>query len=131
MAKLIRIYPNVRYTIVGDGPERNNLEQLILSLKLHNNIILSGWKTQDEVACLLDQSHIFLLPSIKAADGNEEGIPNALKEAMAMGLPVIATHHAGNAELIKDGVSGYLVPQKNTTELFNKMLYLAQHPRDW
>ena len=84
----------------------------------------------DNIA-LLKESHIFLLPSIKAADGNEEGIPNALKEAMAMGLPVIATFHAGNTELIEDGISGYLVLQKDVAALTQKMMYLIEHPEEW
>src|SRR5579872_5831732 len=121
MAKIARIYPNVEFLIVGDGPERANLEKLIKSLNLQNHVILCGWKTQEEVIELLNESHIFVLPSIKSADGNEEGIPNALKEAMAMGLPVIATFHAGNNELIRDGITGYLVQPKKTMELYNKM----------
>src|SRR5213075_1930033 len=90
-----------------------------------------GWKTQEEVVELLNRAHIFVLPSIKATDGNEEGIPNALKEAMAMGLPVIATFHAGNAELIENDISGYLVPQKNILALYNKMIYVIEHPEEW
>ena len=72
-----------------------------------------------------------MLPSIIASDGNEEGIANALKEAMAMGLPVISTFHAGNTELIQDGVSGYLVPQKNVTALYNKIMYVLKHSHEW
>ena len=88
------------------------MELLIRQLKLEKYITLYGWASQKEVISLLDNSHIFMLPSRKAPDGNEEGIPNALKEAMAMGLITIATWHAGNPELIEDKVSGFLVPEK-------------------
>lgn len=130
-AKVIKKYPRALYVIVGDGPERPYLEKLIKKLHLQNNVTIAGWKAQKEVAILLDQSHIFVLPSITASDGNEEGIPNALKEAMATGMPVIATYHAGNEELIENDVSGYLVPQKDVSELSKKMKRVIEHPDDW
>ncbi len=131
MAKIVNTHPNVQFTIVGDGPERERLQQLIDQFNLNEHVFLCGWKTQEEVVALLDESHIFVLPSIKAMDGNVEGIPNALKEAMAMGMPVIATFHAGNKELIIDGISGYLVPQRSSIELHKKMEYVLEHPQEW
>lgn len=131
VAKVIRQYPNIVYTIVGDGPERHYLDKLIKNLHLQDKIILCGWKSQTEVIKMLNKSHIFLLPSVTAANGNEEGIPNALKEAMAMGLPVIATWHAGNSELIENGVSGFLVSQRNAAELSERIMYLLEHPQEW
>jgi colanic acid/amylovoran biosynthesis glycosyltransferase len=129
VARIARRYPNIQYNIVGDGPERSSLEKLIKSLGMSNKIILHGWKGQQDVIAMLDQSHIFMLPSVTAADGNEEGIPNALKEAMAMGLPVIGTWHSGTPELIEDGVSGFLVPQKDFMALHNKILYIIRNPQ--
>jgi len=131
IAKLVKEYPHIHLTIVGDGPEWLRLQKLILRLRLEKNITMCGWKTQEEIVRLLEQSHVFVLPSITASDGNEEGIPNALKEAMAMGLPVIATEHAGNTEQILDGVSGYLVPQKDSELLYKKMKYVLEHPEEW
>jgi len=92
---------------------------------------LCGWKTHDEVVSILDTSHIFVLPSRKSEDGNEEGIPNALKEAMAMGLISIGTWHAGTPELIDDGISGFLVPEQNVVQLTQTIEHIIGHPEIW
>lgn len=69
--------------------------------------------------------------SVTAADGDEEGIPNVLKEAMAMGLPVVATRHAGIPELVEDGVSGWLVPERDEAALADALARLAAEPERW
>lgn len=71
-----------------------------------------GWAKTEDIIKELNTSDIFVLPSVTAQDGDQEGIPNALKEAMAVGLPVIATDHAGNSELIDHMQSGILVEEK-------------------
>jgi len=90
-----------------------------------------GSKSHDEVVQVLAQSHILIAPSVTAADGDEEGIPNTLKEAMAMGLPVISTLHAGIPELVEDGVSGFLVPEHNVEALADRLMRLVDHPETW
>jgi colanic acid/amylovoran biosynthesis glycosyltransferase len=130
-AEVIQRHPKVHYTIVGEGEERTYLELLIHQLHLQDNVTLQGWQNQDQVVSILDRSHIFLLPSRTAPDGNEEGIPNALKEAMAMGLISIGTWHAGTPELIEDGISGFLVPEKNVHQLANTIDYIIGHPEIW
>ena len=124
-------YPNIHFTIVGDGPEKPYLDLLIRRLQLEDKITLHGWSSQKEVISLLKKSHIFLLPSRTGVDGNEEGIANALKEAMAMGVISIGTLHAGTPELIEHGVSGFLVPQKSVVELAQAIEYVIEHPQDW
>jgi colanic acid/amylovoran biosynthesis glycosyltransferase len=104
---------------------------LIKNLKIENYVTLFGWGTHDQVVAILDKSHIFLLPSITASNGDEEGIANALKEAMAMGLISIGTLHAGTPELIENGVSGFLVPQKNSFQLAKTIEYIIEHPEIW
>jgi len=131
VAQIIRRHPNSKYYIVGEGEQRALLTQLIEKLGMKNNIILCGWKTQDEVIELLERAHIFLLPSITGSNGNEEGIPNALKEAMAMGLITIGSWHAGTPELIEHSVSGYLVPQKNSQAIADTILHILAHPEVW
>ena len=63
--------------------------------------------------------------------GEEEGIANSLKEAMATGLISIGTFHAGTSELIEDGISGFLVHEKNSKELAQKIKYIIEHPEIW
>ena len=130
-AEVIKKHPHVHYTIVGDGPERTYLELLIHQLYLQDNVTLCGWKGHDEIVSILNKSHIFLLPSRTASDGNEEGIANALKEAMAMGLISVGTWHAGTPELIDDNVSGYLVPENDVCRLANTVNFIIEHPELW
>jgi colanic acid/amylovoran biosynthesis glycosyltransferase len=132
IAQLIKKSQNIRLLIVGDGPDREQLKLLIQQLKLtKQQVKLCGWKNHNEVVAILDKAHIFIHPSATYANGNEEGIANALKEAMAMGLVSIATWHAGTPELIDDNVSGFLVPEKNTNALANVIEYVIQHPERW
>jgi colanic acid/amylovoran biosynthesis glycosyltransferase len=131
-AQLARQYTNIRLLIVGDGPERANLELLIQKLKLtQQQVKLCGWKNHEDLVALLNKAHIFLLPSIRPSNGNEEGIANALKEAMAMGLISIATWHAGTPELIDHAISGFLVPEKNSTALAKAIEYVITYPERW
>jgi len=131
VARVVKQYKNIHFTIIGDGPLKEELEKLIKKLKIRNHVTLFGWATHDQVVLELDQSHIFLLPSITAENGDEEGIANALKEAMAMGLISIATWHAGNPELIDDSISGFLVPQRNSKLLARKIKYIINNPDIW
>ena len=131
LARVVQKHPNIHFTIVGDGPERKSLEQLAKKLKIEDKIVFHGWATQAEVVSILNRSHIFLLPSRTGSDGNEEGIPNALKEAMATGLISVGTWHAGNSELIQDKVSGFLVAEKNEIELAQAIEHIIEHPELW
>ena len=117
----------VRYTIVGDGPERSRLQSLIDELGT-NTIQLAGWKTQDEVAALLRASHALVAPSVTTDTGDEEGIPVALMEAMATGMPVISTRHSGIPELVDDGVSGDLVEERAVDQLAGSMQRFLDRP---
>ena len=130
-ADVVKQYPQIHYTIVGDGAERSYLELLIYQLNLQDNVTLYGWKNQNEIVSILNESHIFLLPSRRAPDGNEEGIANALKEAMAMGLISVATFHAGTPELIENGVSGFLVAEQTVAELASTIKYIIEHSEIW
>jgi colanic acid/amylovoran biosynthesis glycosyltransferase len=78
-----------------------------------------------------EQFSSFLAPSVTAADGNQDAPVNTLKEAMAMGLPVISTYHGGIPELVEDGVSGFLVPERDAKAIAQKLDYLISHPEIW
>lgn len=128
VALLKHQYPSLQYTIVGEGPMRPFLTHLINVLHAQEYIHLVGERPHHEIADLLDKSHIFILHSITADDQNQEGIPNVLMEAMAIGLPVVSTFHAGIPELVHDGKSGLLVPEKDVVALMEKIEYLLAHP---
>lgn len=131
VAKQAKINYNLEYNIIGDGELKEEFEQLIKSLEIENIVKLLGWKNEQEIIEILDKSHIFVAPSVTAKDGNQDAPINVLKEAMAMGLPVISTDHGGIPELVEDGVSGFLVPERNVEALAEKLNYLIQHPQQW
>jgi colanic acid/amylovoran biosynthesis glycosyltransferase len=68
---------------------------------------------------------------VTGKDGNQDAPVNTLKEAMAMGLPVISTKHGGIPELVQDGVSGFLVPERDANAIATKLSYLITHPEIW
>lgn len=133
VALLKKKYPFITYTIVGDTDTINQshkeyLKQLVNDLKLEQNVFFYGWATHEEIITLLDRADIFVLPSITATDGDQEGIANALKEAMAVGLPVIATDHAGTGELVEHEQTGLLVPEKDVLEIVKAAYWYIKNP---
>ena len=104
VAAVRKEHPDVALTLVGDGPERGWIETRAAELGIADAVRITGYLSQDRVASELAQAGLFVLPSFA------EGVPVVLMEAMATGLPVIATRIAGIPELVEDGVSGRLVP---------------------
>ena len=131
VAKLAKLHSNIKYNIIGDGPLRENLQQLIQDLAVSNIVKLLGPKQQQELIEILNNSHIFTAPSVTAKDGNQDAPVNVLKEAMAMGMPVVSTYHGGIPELVEDGISGFLVPERDVDALAEKLGYLIEHPEIW
>ncbi|HEY2091388.1 MAG TPA: glycosyltransferase [Thermoanaerobaculia bacterium] len=95
--------------IVGHGPMHDELAALIRERDLDEQVVLAGPKPQEEVARMMAEAALFVLPSIVAPDGQMEGIPVALMEALASGRGVVSTTLSGIPELVEDGVSGLLV----------------------
>ncbi|MDR4506260.1 MAG: glycosyltransferase [Candidatus Scalindua sp.] len=131
VAKVLKEYQNIEYTIVGDGHLKNDLENLIDELNINNKIKLVGRKRQEEIIELMKQTDIFLAPSVTAEDGDQEGIPVVLMEALSQGIPVISTRHSGIPELVEDGKSGFLVPERDVEGLSEKLEYLIKHQETW
>jgi colanic acid/amylovoran biosynthesis glycosyltransferase len=118
----------IDYTVVGDGVLRESLQQLIVDMGIMRQVRLVGSKTHEEVRMALEESHVLIAPSLTAESGDQEGIPNVIKEAMASGLPVISTFHSGIPELVTDRVSGLLVPERDAASLAEALAYLIHHP---
>ena len=129
--RLIKKYPNLRYTIIGDGELKSTLQYVVRMLGLKDKIKFITWMVHEEYAAVLDKSHIFVLPSVTAQNNNQEGIANVLKEAMAMGLLVVATQHSGNSELINHGISGFLVPERDVAALSDAIDFILSSPTKW
>lgn len=131
IAKVITNHTNITYTSAGDGPLRNKLESLVSEMGIKNYVKILGAVEQDEILKLYQQAHIFVLPSVTASNGDQEGIPVVLMEAQAVGLPIISTYHSGIPEVIMDSKSGFLVPEKDVNALADKLEYLIKHPELW
>ncbi len=119
---------SVEYSILGDGPLKLDLERIIRDNDANSYVKLLGALNHDATIGLMRQSDILLAPCVTAADGDQEGIPNVIKEGMVLGVPVIATKHSGIPELINDGESGLLVAEKDTEALANAVDVYFQMP---
>lgn len=108
-ARLVRSGAEIECRIVGAGPLREPTEQWIAQHGLAEAVKLVGVLPQHEVARLMGEADVFVLPSVIAVDGQMDGIPVSLMEAMAAGTPVIASTISGIPELVKDNVNGILV----------------------
>ena len=114
--------------IVGRGPQRQELEDLITRLSLQDTVVLCGALPHEQVIAKYKQAKMFVLPCIKSRDGNMDGIPNVLPEAMAMQVPVISTDVSAIPELVRDGENGLLVPSANHDALVSAMARLFDTP---
>jgi colanic acid/amylovoran biosynthesis glycosyltransferase len=119
------------YTIVGDGPLAQHLARLVADLRVGDVVHWLGTRAQPDVIRILDDAHVLVAPSVVAGNGDEEGTPAILMEAMAMGLPVIATRHSGIPEVVEDGVSGILVPERDAGALARGIVAIADRPDRW
>jgi len=129
--KVVKNDLNAELVIIGQGPLKNTLKDLISRLKLNHRVKILDFVPHDKVAEIMHKHHIFCLPSITSSSGNEEGIPNVLKEACATGMPVVSTYHSGIPELIKNEKNGFLVAEKDVEQLAKKLIYLINHPEIW
>ncbi len=121
----------LKYDIIGDGPLRPQIEKLIRELHLEASVSLLGYCESERVRELMDLAHILILSSVTAADGDQECTPVSLMDAQAAGLPVLSTRHSGIPEVVLDGQSGFLVPERDAASLAERILYLAEHPEVW
>jgi colanic acid/amylovoran biosynthesis glycosyltransferase len=110
-------HPKARFQIAGEGPLKAELEAMRDELGLRDAVQLPGFLPQPQLAALYRESHIFLHPSQMTSDQNQEGVPNSMLEAMATGLPVVATTHGGIPEAVTHEQTGLLVPERDPSAL--------------
>lgn len=124
LPKVIEKHPNTHWFIVGDGHLRNKLEELVKYLKIETNVTFLGQCENTVVKDFYSRSEIFVLPSVTAPDGDMEGQALVLQEAQYCKIPIISTLHNGIPDGVLDGESGYLVPEKDSDALSEKILHL-------
>ncbi len=130
-AEFTKQFPVAHFTIAGDGPLRESLGQLVAELGLTAQVTFTGFLSEAQLCALYHASHAFLHPSQMTADQNQEGIPNSMLEAMATGLPVLATYHGGIPEAVRDNETGLLVEERDGDRLLDNLLRLAHEPGLW
>jgi len=124
-------YPDATLTIIGDGEQKSKLKRLIREKRLETVVKMRGALPHAEVRREMARCHLFVLACKTARDGNQEGIPNVLMEAMATGRPVVTTQHAGIPELVKHQETGYLVPERSPEKLARMVINVLAAPSSW
>lgn len=130
-ARFVAKWPKATFVIAGEGPQLADLVELTATLGLGERVKFIGFVSQGDLRKLEEDSHFFLHPSQLGPDGDQEGVPNAMLEAMASGLPVLATRHGGIPEAIEDGRSGLLVAEGDAEALGAELLALADDRSRW
>ena len=125
--KLIRerSIKNIKWDIVGEGPLFEDLYSKVNQLGLNDYIHFTGFQNQESINKLLEMSNIYFLPSVA------EALPLVLMEALAVGLPVVATDVGSVKQLIFDGISGFIVKPRDEDEMANKLELLIKNPHLW
>jgi glycosyltransferase involved in cell wall biosynthesis len=125
---LVEAGVDVTCTLVGDGPDRTTLVRQITTAGLEGRVAVAGRRTRAEVAELIGRAHVLVSPSVPTAEGKREGIPVVLMEAMASGVPVVASGISGIPELVEDGKTGLLVPPRDPSALASALHRLHDDP---
>lgn len=117
-----------RLTLAGDGSWRRKLEKLRDRLGIADMVDMPGFMPNDQLADLMRNHDLLVVPSVVYDNGDRDGIPNVIMEALSLELPVIATDVCGIPEVILDGKTGYIAPQRDARALANIMRDVL---RDW
>jgi glycosyltransferase involved in cell wall biosynthesis len=130
-SRVVKKNKDLRFTIIGDGPQKEELERMIADKGLKGKARLLGPRPHPEVLGELDRSHIFMLACRTASDGDKEGIPNVVMEAQAMGLPLVTTDHAGIPEAVPEGMRPRLAPEGDVDALAGSLEGLLNEGERW
>jgi len=120
-----------RYDVVGEGPLAEPLRARAAALGLADRVRFLGGLPHDRLIQLLGEEDLFVAANVTAADGDQDAPVNVLKEAMATGMPVVATRHGGIPELVEDGASGFLVPERDPAALADAIARVHTAPGLW
>ena len=115
-----------RCSIVGKGPLERELKALVRELRLEGTVELAGPQPRERLLELYRRASVFVAPCVVGADGNRDGLPTVLPEAMALGVPVVSTDVTGIPELVEDGTTGIVVPQHDPSALADAVARLLE-----
>lgn len=120
--------PNISLDVVGDGPLRAKCQSIVRAFAMDDRITFHGARGHDHVKDMLRTSQVFVQHSVRAANGNTEGLPTAIQEAMSCGLAIVSTTHAGIPEAVTQGKNGYLVAEGDFDGFRDAIRRFAQQP---
>jgi glycosyltransferase involved in cell wall biosynthesis len=115
----------IKIVVIGDGPRASELRTQAHDLP---SVVFTGWLSSDQVRDHMQRATALCVPSITAQDGDADGLPTVILEAMAIGVPVIGTQQAGIAEAIDHGITGLLVQPASTTALADAIRWVVDNP---
>lgn len=124
-------FPNATLTIIGGGEMEEYLRSLAVQLDLGDSFRLLNHLPKVQVREQMAQADLFVAASLEASNGDVEGIPNVLKEAMATGIPVVSTYHAGIPELITNDKEGVLIQENNVDALAGALEWMLESKSLW
>jgi colanic acid/amylovoran biosynthesis glycosyltransferase len=129
MAQVQAVASEIELVMIGDGELKTELETL--AAKLLRRYQFLGFQTQSVVKSWMDRSMVLVVPSVTASTGDSEGLPTVVVEAQSMGLPVVASHHAGIPQAVIDGETGFLTAERDIAGLATSILQLFRDPELW
>ncbi len=130
-AAFLRDHPNARLTIAGEGPLEDDLRTQAAALGIADRVRFAGFLRSTELRDLYHDAHLFIHPSRLTADQNQEGVPNSMLEAMATGLPVLATRHGGIPEAVDEELTGLLCDEDDETALLANLRAITGDEGRW
>ncbi len=128
LQQVVKTHPHIKYILCGEGPMVDKIRQEITARGLDKNVELRGWLDQRSLLAQYEKAHAFFHPSELTQGQDQEGIPNSMLEAMATGLPVVATRHGGIPEAVTHDFDGLLVGERSPKELATAILRLIEEP---
>lgn len=132
VASVVNDIKDIELRIVGDGPLRNSLEDLVDDLKIRQHVKFTGFISQAQLIDEIYKAHIGLVPSVVAQNGDSEGgAPKVILEMQASGLPVVATTHADIPNVVVQNESAILVPERDVEALTAALCGLINSPNKW
>lgn len=128
-SKVLRSCPDAELQIIGDGGLLPSCRQMVRALNLHDSVTFLGARPHVEVIEAMMGARAFIQHSVTAPDGDREGTPVGVLEALIIGLPVVSTRHGGIVDVVEDGVTGLLVDEYDIDAMSEAMIVLAKEPK--
>ncbi len=125
--KVLDKHPSLKFKMIGDGELFDVSKNLVKSLDLENNIILLGGLERKEIIKHLETAFLFVQHSLVALNGDSEGTPVGIIEAMAAGLPVVSTRHAGIPDVVIENKTGFLVDEGDIDAMAEEILKIVNN----